>query len=504
MAATGRRAVAPAARRRLRARRRGLPGRHRPRALDRRRPVQRVLARDLGGAHQPQRHAPRARDGARVVDAPAVRARDGGRGDRLEPARRDRALVRAGPRAARRRRTPTRRRRPTGSCSTIPGAAEELGARARERALDEHTYVASRAAPARAARARRPRRASAETPAARRPRLAALRRVAIVPAFNEEERDRARDRRAPRLRPGLRRRRRRRRLDRPDGRRGRARAGAQVVRAAVQPRHRRRRADRLPLRVRARLRRRGPGRRRRPARPVASSARSSRPVLAGEADVAVGSRFAGGDGYRSSRVAPRRASACSRGSSRADRRQRVTDPTSGFQALNRLGDRAVRRRLPARLPRGRGDGDGAQAPAAPASRCRSQMREREAGRSSITRAPLGLLHGQGLLAIFVGLFRRNVDATGGARDPARRLDRRGDRVGAPAARRLRADPQPPAARALRAALAADRRRAARAVALARRAEHDRRLGRDRDAIRPRCCSRSARSSSCSCCCTTRP
>jgi len=60
------------------------------------------------------------------------------------------------------------------------------------------------------------------------------------------------------------------------------------------------------------------------------------PVLAGEADIAVGSRFAGRDGYRSSR------------SRRVGIRllawivsvlvrQRVTDTTSGFQAVNRLG-----------------------------------------------------------------------------------------------------------------------------------------------------------------------
>jgi len=61
------------------------------------------------------------------------------------------------------------------------------------------------------------------------------------------------------------------------------------------------------------------------------------PVLAGDADIAIGSRFVGDDdGYRSSRT--RRvgirvlASAVS-----AITHQRVTDTTSGFQALNRKG-----------------------------------------------------------------------------------------------------------------------------------------------------------------------
>ena len=70
-----RRAVAASAGRGLRARRPRLPRRHRPRARDRRRAVQRVRACDLGGARQPQRHAALARDRLRVVDEPAVRAR---------------------------------------------------------------------------------------------------------------------------------------------------------------------------------------------------------------------------------------------------------------------------------------------------------------------------------------------------------------------------------------------------------------------------------------------
>ena len=135
-----RRAVARAARRRLRARRPRLPRRHRPRAASRRHPVPVVPARDLGRADQPLPHAAPARDRLRVVLVPAVRARLGRRGDRREPLRRDRALVRAGLGAARRRPTQTRRSRPTARCSTTPAQAEEMGRRARERVLDEHTY----------------------------------------------------------------------------------------------------------------------------------------------------------------------------------------------------------------------------------------------------------------------------------------------------------------------------------------------------------------------------
>ena len=51
-------------------------------------------------------------------------------------------------------------------------------------------------------------------------------------------------------------------------------------------------------------------------------------------------------------------------------RQRVTDTTSGFQALNRQRDPALRRRLPARLPGGGGDRDGRAGTGCACSRCR--------------------------------------------------------------------------------------------------------------------------------------
>ena len=98
-----------------------------PRLDDGRRPVQHLRARDLAGPDQPQHHAPLARDGRRLLDVPAVRARGERRRDRLEPARRDRALVRARQGAARRReRRRGARRLP--QLLADPAQAEAMGA----------------------------------------------------------------------------------------------------------------------------------------------------------------------------------------------------------------------------------------------------------------------------------------------------------------------------------------------------------------------------------------
>ena len=64
------------------------------------------------------------------------------------------------------------------------------------------------------------------------------------------------------------------------------------------------------------------------------------------------------------------ASACSPASSPRIARQRLTDTTSGFQALNRRAIELFAADLPARLPRGRGARDGDQAPAPRRARCR--------------------------------------------------------------------------------------------------------------------------------------
>ncbi len=128
------------------------------------------------------------------------------------------------------------------------------------------------------------------------------------------------------------------------------------------------------------------------------------PVLAGEADIAVGSRFGGGDGYRSSRS--RRigirllASIVS-----ALVRQRVTDTTSGFQALNRHGIELFAADYPHDYP----EVEATIMVFRHRLRLREvpvRMRERASGRSSITAARSVYYMAKVLLAIFVGLFRR--------------------------------------------------------------------------------------------------
>ncbi len=71
---------------------------------------------------------------------PAVRARFCRRGDRREPVRRHRPVVRARRGDPHRRGCSSRRSTPIAICSPIRLQAEEMGRRARERVLDEHTY----------------------------------------------------------------------------------------------------------------------------------------------------------------------------------------------------------------------------------------------------------------------------------------------------------------------------------------------------------------------------
>jgi hypothetical protein len=131
------------------------------------------------------------------------------------------------------------------------------------------------------------------------------------------------------------------------------------------------------------------------------------PVLRGEADIAIGSRFAGGaDGYRSSR--PRRvgirllAWVVSRIVG-----QRVTDTTSGFQALNREGIALFARDYPHDYP----EVEATVMVFRHRLRLREvpvSMRERGGGRSSITTLRSVYYMVKVLLAIFIGLFRRNA------------------------------------------------------------------------------------------------
>jgi glycosyltransferase involved in cell wall biosynthesis len=131
------------------------------------------------------------------------------------------------------------------------------------------------------------------------------------------------------------------------------------------------------------------------------------PVLRGDADIAVGSRFAGGeDGYRSSRTR------------RLGIRllawvvssivgQRVTDTTSGFQALDRRGIALFARDYPHDYPEVEAT---VMVFRHRLTLCEVPvtMRERGGGRSSITTVRSIYYMVKVLLAIFVGMFRRHV------------------------------------------------------------------------------------------------
>jgi glycosyltransferase involved in cell wall biosynthesis len=131
------------------------------------------------------------------------------------------------------------------------------------------------------------------------------------------------------------------------------------------------------------------------------------PVLAGEADIAVGSRFvAQGEGYRSSRSRRIGIRLLALVVSRIVGR-RVTDTTSGFQALNEKGIALFARDYPHDYP------EVEATVMVSRHRLRSvevpvSMRERSSGRSSITALRSVYYMIKVLLAIFVGLFRRNV------------------------------------------------------------------------------------------------
>jgi glycosyltransferase involved in cell wall biosynthesis len=137
------------------------------------------------------------------------------------------------------------------------------------------------------------------------------------------------------------------------------------------------------------------------------------PVLAGEADIAVGSRFvAEGAGYRSSRSRRVGIRLLALVVSRIVGR-RVTDTTSGFQALNRKGIALFARDYPHDYP------EVEATVMVSRHRLRSievpvTMRERSSGRSSITAVRSVYYMLKVLLAIFVGLFRRNVVPEEGA------------------------------------------------------------------------------------------
>jgi glycosyltransferase involved in cell wall biosynthesis len=136
------------------------------------------------------------------------------------------------------------------------------------------------------------------------------------------------------------------------------------------------------------------------------------PVLAGTADIVVGSRFVGDRSYRSSaarRVGIRLLATIVS----AIARQRVTDTTSGFQALNRKALALFAADYPHDYP----EVEGMVMTIKHKLRLQEvpvRMREREHGQSSITALRSIYYMAKVLLALFVGLFRRNVVPMEGA------------------------------------------------------------------------------------------
>ncbi len=131
------------------------------------------------------------------------------------------------------------------------------------------------------------------------------------------------------------------------------------------------------------------------------------PVLRGDVDIAVGSRWlAEGDGYRSS--ATRRAGIRILATTVSMlTHQRITDPTSGFQALNRKAIALFAADYPHDYPEvealvllSRHKLRLEEVPCA--------MRPRAAGRSSIRALSSVYYMVKVMLALFVGMFRRDV------------------------------------------------------------------------------------------------
>jgi glycosyltransferase involved in cell wall biosynthesis len=127
------------------------------------------------------------------------------------------------------------------------------------------------------------------------------------------------------------------------------------------------------------------------------------PIISGEADIVVGTRFAGERLYRPS-VARRLGIALFAGLVSLIVRQRVTDTTSGFRAMNRRGIRLFAADYPHDYPEVeatvlvfRHRLRMVEVPVA--------MRQRETGRSSISAFGSLYYMGKVSLALFVGLLR---------------------------------------------------------------------------------------------------
>jgi len=132
------------------------------------------------------------------------------------------------------------------------------------------------------------------------------------------------------------------------------------------------------------------------------------PVLSDEADIVVGSRFASGGGYRSSRSRRIGISILAMTLSAIVGR-RVTDPTSGFQVTNRRAIALFAAFYPHDYPEVE-----ATVLAAKAGLRRAEvpveMRERAAGRSSIGAVRSVYYMVKVMLALLVSMFRRAPEA----------------------------------------------------------------------------------------------
>ena len=131
------------------------------------------------------------------------------------------------------------------------------------------------------------------------------------------------------------------------------------------------------------------------------------PILAGEADIVVGSRFAARDGHYRSPLSRRLGIRLFAGIVSLLVGQRVTDTTSGFQALNRRGIALFAADYPHDYP----EVEATVMVHRHRLRLREVpvvMRERSTGSSSITALRSVYYIAKVSLALFVGLFRRSI------------------------------------------------------------------------------------------------
>jgi len=131
------------------------------------------------------------------------------------------------------------------------------------------------------------------------------------------------------------------------------------------------------------------------------------PILAGEADIVVGSRFAARDGHYKGPLPRRVGIRLFAAIVSMLVRQRVTDTTSGFQALNRRGITLFAADYPHDYP----EVEATVMVYRHRLRLREvpvTMRERSTGSSSITALRSVYYIAKVSLALFVGLFRRSI------------------------------------------------------------------------------------------------